>query len=277
MSWQDKVWWCLLINHVHPCIALFPKIWLFFSAPDGPPEKVHCVALTSNTIQVSWHPPKPHLRNGLIKGYKVLYVPRPDSRPSDNVLAPKTTRLSTVTTVLDHLEKFTNYSIQVLAFTQGGDGKYSRPISCITLTDGKLSLHWWPSIDSLKSWNHFWRISKWASFVDKTFQWNLAGKKSDNFVVKTPQKKSVNFGAQKFPSNDNIQKIKRKGDFVNKCYSCSSGRPKSHQSRGEITPIRGCFLVAASTGQRNCRSLSHLLKVRMKCKFISAQRERAPN
>ena len=112
-------------------------------APDGPPEKVHCVALTSSTIQVSWHPPKPHLRNGLIKGYKVLYAPRPGLWPQEASgahLAPKTTRLSTVTTVLDHLSKFTNYSIQVLAFTQGGDGKYSSAISCITLTDGTMPL-----------------------------------------------------------------------------------------------------------------------------------------
>ena len=39
--------------------------------PDGAPEKVHCVALTSSTIQVSWHPTETHLRNGIIKGYKV--------------------------------------------------------------------------------------------------------------------------------------------------------------------------------------------------------------
>ena len=43
-----------------------------FSVPDGPPEKVHCVALTPTTIQVSWHPPESHLRNGVIKGYKVF-------------------------------------------------------------------------------------------------------------------------------------------------------------------------------------------------------------
>jgi hypothetical protein len=43
--------------------------------PDGPPEKVHCVALTSATIQVSWHPPEIHLRNGIIKGYKVSTTP----------------------------------------------------------------------------------------------------------------------------------------------------------------------------------------------------------
>ena len=110
---------------------------LNISAPDGPPEKVHCVALTSTTIQVSWHPPQPHLRNGLIKGYNVMYAPVPGIRPSPYLMSPKSSRLSTVTTVLDGLEKFTNYSIQVLAFTQGGDGKYSFPVSCITLTDGK--------------------------------------------------------------------------------------------------------------------------------------------
>ena len=54
-----------------PLIAVVTLNVFSLAAPDGPPEKVHCVALTSTTIQVSWHPPKPHLRNGLIKGYKV--------------------------------------------------------------------------------------------------------------------------------------------------------------------------------------------------------------
>ena len=69
--------------------------------------------------------------------FQVLFAPRPNSEPwPAEQPQPKTARLSTVTTVLDHLEKFTNYSIQVLPFTQGGDGKYSKPVSCITLTDG---------------------------------------------------------------------------------------------------------------------------------------------
>jgi Down syndrome cell adhesion protein 1 len=106
-------------------------------APAGPPEKVHCVALTSTTIQVSWHPPEPHLRNGIIKGYKVLYAPHPGLVPIPMTPLPKTTRLATVTTVLEQLQKFTNYSIQVLAFTEAGDGKYSNPVACNTHTDGK--------------------------------------------------------------------------------------------------------------------------------------------
>jgi len=42
--------------------------------PDGAPEKVHCVSLTSSSVQVSWHPPEVHLRNGVVKGYKVIYL-----------------------------------------------------------------------------------------------------------------------------------------------------------------------------------------------------------
>ena len=64
-----------------------PHILSRSSVPDGPPEKVHCVALTSTTIQVSWHPPEIHLRNGIVKGYKVLYAPRPRPAPSPSHLA----------------------------------------------------------------------------------------------------------------------------------------------------------------------------------------------
>ncbi len=106
--------------------------------PDGPPEKVHCVALTSSTIQVSWHPPEIHLRNGIIKGYKVLYAPHPGRVPSASLPVPKISRLSTVTTVLENLRKFTNYSIQVLAFTAAGDGVYSKQIDCTTHSDGEF-------------------------------------------------------------------------------------------------------------------------------------------
>lgn len=98
------------------------------------------MALTSSTIQVSWHPPEIHLRNGIIKGYKVLYAPRPRAAPSAGRLpVPKISRLSTVTTVLENLLKYSNYSIQVLAFTGAGDGVYSFPIDCATHSDGEIT------------------------------------------------------------------------------------------------------------------------------------------
>lgn len=39
-------------------------------------------------------------------------------------------------TLLKALDKFTNYSISVLAFTGRGDGVLSEPIYCRTMEDG---------------------------------------------------------------------------------------------------------------------------------------------
>jgi Down syndrome cell adhesion protein 1 len=50
--------------------------------------------------------------------------------------AKKTTAL---TTVLTSLRKFTNYSVQVLAYTRMGDGVLSPPKYCHTEEDGESS------------------------------------------------------------------------------------------------------------------------------------------
>lgn len=44
-------------------------------------------------------------------------------------------------TILHGLKKFTNYSMEVLATTNGGDGVRSAPIHCQTEQDGKLYEH----------------------------------------------------------------------------------------------------------------------------------------
>ncbi len=44
---------------------------------------------------------------------QVLYAPKPDRIPRSDLPMPKISRLSTVTTVLENLRKFTNYTIQV--------------------------------------------------------------------------------------------------------------------------------------------------------------------
>lgn len=45
-------------------------------------------------------------------------------------------RVTTTDTYLHTLHKYTNYSIQVLAFTNAGDGKRSPPVFCMTEEDG---------------------------------------------------------------------------------------------------------------------------------------------
>lgn len=47
-------------------------------------------------------------------------------------------RVTTTDTYLHTLHKYTNYSIQVLAFTNAGDGKRSPPVFCMTEEDGEL-------------------------------------------------------------------------------------------------------------------------------------------
>lgn len=47
-------------------------------------------------------------------------------------------RVTTTDTYLHTLHKYTNYSIQVLAFTGAGDGKRSAPAYCITEEDGQI-------------------------------------------------------------------------------------------------------------------------------------------
>lgn len=58
-------------------------------------------------------------------------------KDNDDMDTRKTTAL---TTVLTALKKFSNYSIQVLAYTRMGDGAISHPIFCHTEEDGKIAL-----------------------------------------------------------------------------------------------------------------------------------------
>lgn len=44
--------------------------------------------------------------------------------------------ITTSETILHGLKKYTNYSMQVLAFTAGGDGAKSLPVTCHTEQDG---------------------------------------------------------------------------------------------------------------------------------------------
>ncbi|CAH1181312.1 unnamed protein product [Phyllotreta striolata] len=102
--------------------------------PSMPPEDVRCAALTSQSLQVSWQPPPTEHCNGLLQGYKLTYEPVLDDnwKGNDEMETRKTTAL---TTVITGLRKFTNYSLQVLAFTKVGDGVFTAPSYCQTEED----------------------------------------------------------------------------------------------------------------------------------------------
>nr|CAD7459082.1 unnamed protein product [Timema tahoe] len=121
--------------------------------PSMPPEDVRCVGLTSQTIQVSWQPPPTSHCNGMLQGYKMHYEALLDDQwpgvdegcKLSSVLCSMfhvpgvdegdTRKTTALTALLTSLRKFTNYSVQVLAFTRVGDGVVTKPVVCTTEED----------------------------------------------------------------------------------------------------------------------------------------------
>ncbi|CAG4953674.1 unnamed protein product [Colias eurytheme] len=99
--------------------------------PEAAPSRVTCSALSSSSAKVSWGAPPPALRGGIIQGYKVIYAPL----TSNHADVAEIKRVTTTDTYLHTLHKYTNYSVQVLAFTSAGDGKRSPPVYCMTEED----------------------------------------------------------------------------------------------------------------------------------------------
>ncbi|XP_034142407.1 Down syndrome cell adhesion molecule-like protein Dscam2 isoform X13 [Drosophila guanche] len=100
--------------------------------PSQPPSDTSCTTLTSQTIRVSWVSPPLESANGVIKTYKVVYAPSDEWYDETKRHYKKT---ASSDTVLHGLKKYTNYTMQVLATTAGGDGVRSAPIHCQTEPD----------------------------------------------------------------------------------------------------------------------------------------------
>lgn len=104
------------------------------------PNSCSCIALTSQNIQVSWQPPLKEHEHGVIQGYKVFYEPSSievgtsenlNVDYNENEVVRETKITSSLSTVLHGLQPFTNYSVQVLAFTRAGEGP-TATTSCTT-------------------------------------------------------------------------------------------------------------------------------------------------
>lgn len=93
---------------------------------------MRCTALSSQSLQVSWDSPPDSSLNGILKGYKVMW----ENTDALAESAKPEMKITTALTVVIHgLEKYTNYSVQVLASTKAGDGVASSPLFCVTEED----------------------------------------------------------------------------------------------------------------------------------------------
>ena len=107
--------------------------------PSNTPQAVTVSVTSSKSISVSWDPVIADDRNGIIKGYIVNYQALPNGYIGAkilNITNEKQNIRQTVTLV--GLNEFTNYSIEVLAFTIFGNGPASVGQVVETLEDSKF-------------------------------------------------------------------------------------------------------------------------------------------
>ena len=107
--------------------------------PSSSPQGVQASAKNSTSVSVSWAAVGNEQRNGIIKGYKIIYQALPDGRNVTRFVNISDENQGTEQDItLGDLVKFTNYSIRVLAFTVVGDGPPSEVKIVQTQQDSKL-------------------------------------------------------------------------------------------------------------------------------------------
>lgn len=104
------------------------------SVPSSPPRNVKCTSLSSTSLKITWDKLSPDSINGVLLGYKVHYtlaiVPPGASEQTKTEVTRDQNRL-----ILYGLQKYSNYSIQVLGYTKVGDGVSSEVVFCKTQED----------------------------------------------------------------------------------------------------------------------------------------------
>ena len=109
------------------------------SVPGAPPEDVSVFTESSTSISVQWSPPPEEVLFGIPRGYRIRYTPLHANGSLRMALFANVPYANT-SDLLEGLEEFTNYSIEVAAVTIDA-GVYSDPIVNITEQDSKTGLY----------------------------------------------------------------------------------------------------------------------------------------
>ncbi|XP_048522895.1 protein sidekick [Dendroctonus ponderosae] len=141
ITWKDYVVQIAAYNNKG--VGVFTdgaKIKTKEGVPEAPPMIRNVEALNSTAVQIWWKPPDPQKINGINQGYKIQawrwhssrgHVEASMMTVHPNLLDPYAEQSALMT----HLEKFTDYNITVLCFTDPGDGEISDLVPVKTLED----------------------------------------------------------------------------------------------------------------------------------------------
>ena len=109
-------------THIHT-FSLSLSLMYTHTAPEAAPDNIIAEALDTDKIKLSWSPPPPHLQNGVIHSYSVLYTPTTNSTLTFSI-----TNVSDTEVVISHsLEAGVSYNISVAAVTVAR-GPYSEGV-----------------------------------------------------------------------------------------------------------------------------------------------------
>ena len=114
---------------IHQQFGLF-----HFIVPSLPPEQLAAQNTSSTSLSVTWLPVPNGFVHGILRGYRVLFK-------TDQESSYRNVTTGNQSFELTGLEKFTNYTVKVLAFTSIGDGNKSDPVIAPTDEDGKNPLN----------------------------------------------------------------------------------------------------------------------------------------
>ena len=106
----------------------------FFAAPSSFPQNLTGLNISSKSIMVRWFPVPPRHQNGIVRHYKVSYVKFPPGIANETTVIVSGNQTNVNIT---SLEKFTNYSIRIAAFTIDY-GNFSHYVVVSSGEDGKI-------------------------------------------------------------------------------------------------------------------------------------------
>ncbi|XP_061535889.1 protein sidekick-1 isoform X1 [Phycodurus eques] len=120
------------VNHVGrgQYSAETQRLMLREEAPSAPPKNIVASGRTNQSIMVQWQPPPEPQLNGVLRGYVLRYrlAGLPGDYQEKNISSPETNYC-----LLKELIIWTQYQIQVAAYTGAGLGVYSSPVTEYTL------------------------------------------------------------------------------------------------------------------------------------------------
>ncbi|XP_056136412.1 protein sidekick-1-like [Lampris incognitus] len=106
------------------------RLMLREEAPSAPPKNIVASGRTNQSIMVQWQPPPESQLNGVLRGYVLRYrlAGLPGDYQEKSISSPETNYC-----LLTDLIIWTQYQIQVAAYTGAGLGVYSSPVTEYTL------------------------------------------------------------------------------------------------------------------------------------------------